>query len=254
MSYKNVLYGDLKDFTLNSKNELDDGEINNYINAEFLNKSVFNFIRDLNIGYHLLIYTEDSIGASFYITDKRTINDNIKDNLDNSFAQIQTHIDKEDGEFTIKWVGVSDEHRGNKYAQFLIFLSLLYTKTLHGSVNKAMLDDDTDNYANGPDGSIFKSKNIYCKLGFKYEDERGGPEMIGDIDKLIEENTDKFLIKRKNTEETVSFKKRRAGSKKKKKTKKKKSKRKKSKKKKSKKKKKKTKKKSKKDKFIFPNY
>ena len=58
MSYQNVLYGDLKDFTLNSKNKLDDGEINNYINEEFLNKSFLNFIRDLNIGYHFLIYNE----------------------------------------------------------------------------------------------------------------------------------------------------------------------------------------------------
>ncbi len=220
MSYKNVLYGDLKDFTLNSKNELDAGEINNYINAEFLNKSFFNFIRDLNIGYYLLIYNEDSIGASFYITDKRTIDDNIRDNLDNSFAQIQTHIDKEDEEFTIKWVSVSDEHRGKKYAQFLIFLSLVYTNTFHSKVNKAMLDDDTDNYSNGIEDPVkrkrLQSKNIYCKLGFKYVDETGGPEMIGDIDKLIEENTDKFLIKRKNTEEMISFKKRRSGSKKKK--------------------------------------
>ena len=139
MSYRNVLYGDLKDFTLNSKNELDDGEINNYINEEFLNKSFFNFIRDLNIGYYFLIYNEDSIGATFYITDQRTTNDNISDNLDNSFAQIQIHIDKEDKDLTIKWVSVSEDHRGKKYAQFLILLSVIYTKLFHGSIKKIML-------------------------------------------------------------------------------------------------------------------
>ena len=59
------------------------------------------------------------------------------------------HIDKDDGDFTIKWVSVSDDHRGKKYAQFLIYLGLVYTNIRHSEVNKAMLDDDSDNYANG---------------------------------------------------------------------------------------------------------
>ena len=61
-----------------------------------------------------------------------------------------------------------------------------------------------------------QSKNIYCKLGFKYEDESGGPEMEADIDEFIDKNNDAFSIKRKNNEEPVSFKKIRSGSKKKK--------------------------------------
>ena len=156
MSYQNVLYGDLKDFTINSKNRLDDEEINNYFNGEFINKSFLNYIKDLNIGYYFLIYNENSIGATFYITDQRTTDDNIKDNLDNSFAQIQTHIDKDDEEFIIKWVSVSDDHRGKKYAQFLIYLGLVYTNIHHSEVNKAMLDDDSDNYANGIEDPIVR--------------------------------------------------------------------------------------------------
>ena len=225
MSYQNVLYGDLKDFTFNSKNRLDDGEINNYINEEFINKSFLNYIRDLNIGYYFLIYNENSIGATFYITDQRVTDDNIKDNLDNSFAQIQTHIDKDDGEFTIKWVSVSDDHRGKKYAQFLMYLSLVYTNTLHSGVNKAMLDDDSDNYANGIEDPIKRrrsqSKNIYCKFGFEYEDETGGPEMIGDVDKLIEKNNELFELKRKKSGSKSKKKKRSSKKKKNKKRKKK---------------------------------
>ncbi len=228
MSYQNVLYGDLKYFTLNSKNRLDDGEINNYINEEFINKSFLNYIKDFNIGYYFLIYNENSIGVTFYITDKRTTDINIKNNLDNSFAQIQTHIDKDDEEFTIKWVSVSDEHRGKKYAQFLIFLALVYTNILHSEVNKAMLDDDSDNYANGIEDPIkrrrLQSKNIYCRLGFKYEDETGGPEMLGKVDKLIEKNEELFELKRKKSgsiEKNEELKRKKSGSKTKRKTKKK---------------------------------
>ena len=91
MSYQNVLYGDLKDFTFNSKNRLDDEEINNYINEEFINKSFLNYIKDLNIGYYFLIYNENSIGATFYITDQRTTDDNIKNSLDNSFVRYKPY-------------------------------------------------------------------------------------------------------------------------------------------------------------------
>ena len=196
-----VLYGDLKDFTIN-KNRLTDKEITDYIkNDRFLNNDAFNFsnITGLNIGYHILIYSKNSIGITFYITDKKTELNKIEYYLNTSIAQIQTYIN-EDNEFQITQLDVSEDHRGKKYAQFLIYISLLYAQILHGTtIKKAILDDDTSRNDREPGGCPSdQSKNIYCKMGFKYEDDDGN-EMIGDIDKLIKKNKDIFTNKRKRS-------------------------------------------------------
>ena len=96
MSYINKIYGDIKPFSFFSRDPITDDELRLYLNEIFVKNDIFNFIKDINIGYYILIYSETSIGVTFYITDKRTDSDNIRDYLDTSFAQIQTHIDKED--------------------------------------------------------------------------------------------------------------------------------------------------------------
>lgn len=211
MSYLNKIYGDIRPFNFFSRDPINEEELRIYFNEIFVENDILNFVKDLNIGYHILVYSENSIGVTFYLTNKETTTDNIRDYLDTSMAQIQTHIDKEDNEFTIKWISVSEDSRGKKYAQFLIYLSLLYTKILHGTVNKAMLDDDTDNYANGIEDPSKRrraqSKNIYCKMGYVYEDETGGPEMIGDISDLIDKNSNIFTNKRKKSGSKIKTKK-----------------------------------------------
>ena len=168
-------------------------------NDRFINDDAFNFsnIKGLNIGYYILIYSKNSIGITFYITDKKTELNKIEYYLNTSIAQIQTYIN-EDNEFLITQLDVSEDHRGKKYAQFLIYISLLYAQILHGTtIKNAMLDDDTSRNDREPGGyPNNQSKNIYCKMGFKYEDETGN-EMIGDIDKLIKKNKDIFSNKRK---------------------------------------------------------
>ena len=223
MSYQNILYGDIKPFVFNSRDLLEDGEIESYFSEEFISNNLLNYFKDFNIGFHILVYNSDSIGVTFYLTTETTTDDKIQENLEKSVANIQTHIDKEDNELTIKWVGVKEEQRGKKYAKYLILLSVIYTKLVHDSIKKIMLDDDSDNYANGIEDAVKRrkaqSKNIYCRMGFKYEDESGGPEMEADIDEFIDKNNDVFLIKRKNTGESGTSKKIRSGSKKKKKNK-----------------------------------
>lgn len=223
MSYQNVLYGDLKDFTLNYENAITDKEKNIYIkNDRFINDDAFNFsnIKGLNIGYYILIYSENSIGITFYITDKKTELNKIEYYLNTSIAQIQTYIN-EDNEFRIAQLDVSEDHRGKKYAQFLIYISLLYAQILHGStIKNAMLDDDTSrNDRESGECPSDQSKNIYCKMGFKYEDETGN-EMIGNISNLITKNASLFSNKRKRgstKRKNKSTKKKKKASKKKKK-------------------------------------
>ena len=90
--------------------------------------------------------------------------------------------------------------RGKKLGQFLITLSLLYTKIFDENITLARLDDDSDNYANGIEDQIERrkaqSKNIYCKMGFVYEDETGGPEMEGDVHEMMEKNLKIFVKSR----------------------------------------------------------
>ena len=114
-----------------------------------------------------------------------------------SEANIQTHIDRIDGDLTIKWLGVNERMRGKKIGQFLITLSLLYISAFDENITLARLDDDSDNYANGieddSDRRKAQRKNIYCKMGFAYEDDTGGPEMEGNVHELMEKNIKKFV-------------------------------------------------------------
>jgi len=76
-------------------------------------------------------------------------------------------------------------------------MALLYTTTFDGTIKLATLDDDSDNYANGieddSDRRKAQIKNIYCKMGFVYEDDTGGPEMEGNVHELMEKNIKKFV-------------------------------------------------------------
>ena len=46
--------------------------------------------------------------------------------MEKSVANIQTHIDREDGDLTIKWIGVNEDMRGQKLAQSYYFSNVIY--------------------------------------------------------------------------------------------------------------------------------
>jgi hypothetical protein len=123
----------------------------------------------------------------------------------------------EDKDLTIKWVSVKPEFQGKGYAKYLMILGMFYTQKYTPEINVAKLDDDSDNYANGIEDVEERkeaySKNLYCKLGFEYEDS-SGPEMIGDIAKIVTSAMDTFKKRRRTTVDDSSTKRRKKGGKK----------------------------------------
>lgn len=199
MSYQNVFFGDLKNPSFYSRegDELEGTEQTTYLPSSFTNNPLMTK-QSLNIGYHITVYKPDSIGVTFYLTEDTThYGEDIKKNIEMSEANIQTHIDREDGDLTIKWLGVNERMRGKKIGQFLITLSLLYTSAFDENITLARLDDDSDNYANGIENEFERRnsqrKNIYCKMGFVYEDDTGGPEMEGDVHTMVKKNIKIFV-------------------------------------------------------------
>lgn len=205
MSYRNVFFGILgEEVVFNSRegDELDGSEIENYLPEIFYNHPLVKNERDgLKLLYHVLVYSPTSVGITFYLTNSSLYYEgDITSNLEQSQCNIQFHLDTEDNDMFIKWVGVNTSMRGKGLAQYLITLSLLYCSCFSKDIELCKLDDDSDNYANGIDDPgkrrRAQSKNLYCKMGFTYEDETGGPEMEGNPGILLERNIGKFIKKR----------------------------------------------------------
>ena len=205
MSYRNVFFGILGDevvFNSREDDELDGSELRTYLPEIFYNHPLVKNERyELKLLYHVLVYSPTSVGITFYLTNSSLYyGEDISSNLDQSQCNIQIHLDTEDNDMVIKWVGVNTAMRGKGLAQYLITLSLLYCTCFSKDIHICTLDDDSDKYANGiedPDERRrAQSKNLYCKMGFTYEDETGGPEMEGDPGILLERNIGKFIKKR----------------------------------------------------------
>ena len=183
MSYKHVLQGDLTG--------VDDAISKLYLPDEFLKHQLLN--KNGNIGYHIRVYNDTSVGMCLYIRGEYR-GDDLKTNLDNCLAQVQYHIDYDnddvdDDDITIKWVEVNSDSRGKGYATYLISLALIHSHIIGPSITVSKLDDASDAYANGisdvDERRRKQSKNLYIKMGYKYEDDAGGPEMLGDVETLI---------------------------------------------------------------------
>ena len=205
MSYRNVFFGILGDevvFNSREDDELDGSELRTYLPEIFYNHPLVKNERyELKLLYHVLVYSPTSVGITFYLTNSSLYyGEDISSNLDQSQCNIQIHLDTEDNDMVIKWVGVNTAMRGKGLAQYLITLSLLYCTCFSKDIHICTLDDDSDKYANGiedPDERRrAQSKNLYCKMGFTYEDETGGPEMEGDPEILLERNIGNFIKKR----------------------------------------------------------
>lgn len=216
MSYQNILFGTINPINIHSRNDIIPAGIIEYIPKEFTSNQLIQYYKDILIGFHILVYNEKSIGIIFYLTKDPVISKDIQINLDKSIANIETRIDKKDKDLTIKWINVKSDNRGKGYAKYLLLLSLLYTSILDPTISMALLDDSSDGYANGIEDERMRkkmqSRNLYCTFGFKYEDPDGGPEMGGDISKMVIKNLPLFIQKRKIPRNNSPSKKRKAGS------------------------------------------
>jgi len=218
-----VFYGSTNPLVFLSREgyEVRGDEITKYMPETFLSSDLVRHELGVTIGYHIIVYNEASFGIVFYITNHpRSYEEDITQNVDHSLGHISMHIDDED--LNIKWIGIKEESRGKGYAKYLMLLGLLYTQMVAPTLTLVKLDDDSDNYANGIENEeerrYAQSKNIYCRLGFEYEDDSGGPEMVGDIAKIVMDNIAAFLRKREGEElERPTTKRRRGGGKRRKK-------------------------------------
>jgi len=211
MSYKHVFFGDLKKKIFNSKWDelssdiIDEEEKFNYFPNKFTNHELLEFL-SLNLGVNIRVYNEDITVMVFYLTeyDPLFYGSDIARNLDNSIGHIQINIDKgDDKDMTITWIGIEERFRGKGFAKYLITLALLYTSIYAPDVTSVILDDDTDNYANGikdkKEREEAQGKNLYCKMGFEYVDKTGHPEMRGVTSELVKVNIKYFVKKRERT-------------------------------------------------------
>ena len=218
MSYKNVFFGDLKNrsFVSREGDFLNGGEEMVYLPTRFTMHDLLER-QPLNIGFHIQVYNDLLTKIIFYITKSPTHHgEDILKNIDNSVANVQIFIDKEDSDITIRWIGVDPSMRGKGLAKYLITLSLLYTTIFSPDIGIAKLDDDSDNYANGITGDKERvkaqSKNLYCKMGFEYVDKEDffGPEMEGNVGELYRKNIVDYVTKReRSTSQSGSRKKKR---------------------------------------------
>jgi hypothetical protein len=211
MSYQNVFFGDLKKKNFYSNGtDLSSDIIENvyeviYFPNKFTNHELLEF-SSLNLGVNIRVYNEDKTVMVFYLTeyDPLFYDSDIKRNIDNSIGHIQINIDKgDDKDMTITWIGIEERFRGKGLAKYLITLALLYTSIYAPDVTSVILDDDTDNYANGikdkKEREEAQGKNLYCKMGFEYVDKTGHPEMIGVTSELVKENIRFFVKKRERS-------------------------------------------------------
>jgi hypothetical protein len=218
MSYKNVFYGSIinpEEFYSKDDDELDKTI---YLPGHFLNHQFVELIKTqgYDLRFHIQVYSSENksgylyknVGVTFYLINKPIIDPgDIKTNLDNCDAQVQTHIDDsnymdseecdDENELIIKWVGTYGSGRGKGFAKYLILLSCLYCNIICPRIMFTKLDDDSDKYANGisdpEERELAQSSNIYCKLGYEYEDKDGGPEMQGTIRDILNKHNIAFV-------------------------------------------------------------
>ena len=212
MSYRNVFYGTIGPLTFYSREGdiIDGTEMRKYLPEDFL---IHGFTK-LNLGYqlryHIQVYNETSVSVTFYLSNSDFYGENIRRNLDECVSQVQTHIDynnivdddecDDENELTIKWLGTKEEGKGKGLAKYLLLLSNKYCSIVSPDIMFSKLDDDSDGYANGIENlsddekTLKRNKNLYCGVGYTYEDLDGGPEMFGTVSEIASDiNIGKFI-------------------------------------------------------------
>ena len=140
-------------------------------------------------GYYLhkfQIFSRDAFENVYYIDrNKTTIKEanKLKDHW--MVGSISTVWTEEDDDMVIKFVSVDKEYRRRGIGLYLMLVALFDAKT--HNIKKVTLDDDSD--------QARQPRNLYTRLGFKYEEDFG-PEMEADINEVASEKNWLYFSKK----------------------------------------------------------
>ena len=120
MSYKHVFYGKISPFSFISRDkQISSTEQERYISTSFLSHNLVS--SNPNIGFHIMIYNEKSFSMIFYLSNKKNNHDiDIEKQIEDALGYISFHVDIDDHDLSIKWLGIKKEARGNGYGKYLI--------------------------------------------------------------------------------------------------------------------------------------
>ena len=113
----------------------------------------------------------------YYISKKEFSIQEIKQIYQDLPASIEVLFSPKD--YSMSVINLHSNNHGKEYATHLFLHSCRQAKKRGISI--ITLDDCSDRYR--------KNGNIYTKLGMKYSDETGGPEMTGEVDYISKYET-----------------------------------------------------------------
>ena len=166
-------------------------KVDEYFSQSFLNNDLLKILPD---GYDIcynIDSDDDILSVVFYLYDSEAPMNKIDSEY--IIGSISSYIDKgEDLEINISSLSVNERLNGFNlrkagFGTYLLLITISYAKSL--DIENIKLDDMSDGYRT--------EHNIYKKIGLEYEDEDGGPEMIGYVDKVYS-NIKPFLNKYSN--------------------------------------------------------
>jgi len=160
----------------------------NYFSVEFLNNSLFKILPEGYDVCYMVKRTDDYLGGYFYLYDS-TRPMNIYDS-DYVLGVVEFYIDLEEDELNIPMLRTNSDLDGFDMTRggigtYLLLCIIAYAKSF--DIFTAKLEDMSDGYRT--------PNNIYEKLGFVYEDEDSGPEMIGLVNDIYNK-IDDFIMSR----------------------------------------------------------
>jgi hypothetical protein len=164
-------------------------KVNEYFSQSFLNNNLLKILPDgYDVCYEITILDDNIMNVVFYLYDSEAP----MTDIDSKYivGSISTYIDRgEDLEINISSLGVNETLNGFNlrkagFGTYLLLIAISYAKSL--DIENIKLDDMSDGYRT--------EHNIYKRIGLEYEDEDGGPEMIGFVDEVYS-NLNGFLEK-----------------------------------------------------------
>lgn len=179
-----------------------------YLPISFRNEELLDILHDYSIElcYSFTVYNSGNIGIIFYLNKGEQRSMTLKKRRfqpTEIIGEIHFLIFSDEGETGITWLNVNPEYmemdmRGFGIGTYLILLALSYSNHYAPEISVVELDDDSDNAANIDDSEEkeeLQLRNIYYKLGFRYESDYG-PEMKGVIQDILRNNVTPFLSRK----------------------------------------------------------
>ena len=165
---------------------LKDQEVDNNFKKEFLDSKLISLLPDGYDVCYSITPLQDMHKVQFYLYDSSSPMNDFDFNY--VIGSITLYIDQgEDDEINISSLSINSELnefnlRKAGFGSYLMMIAISYAKSF--DIKNIKLDDMSDGYRT--------EHNIYKKIGLEYEDDYGGPEMVGLIDDIFS-NLDNFL-------------------------------------------------------------